>query len=381
MSRLPLEKLDLHEIYKALATTPEKSVAVESFCKNPRRYVIDVRSPGEFKAGHVPGAVNVPLFSDEQRAEIGTTYKELGSEKAVDLGLEITTGQLSRLVSGLEKVLRAAAVESSHETPVLHCWRGGMRSRAVKWLCSQMGYPVELLEDGYKGFRRFGNRELEQARKIIVLAGPTGVGNTKLLHRLAELGEQVIDLEGLAKHRGSVFGGLEGIEQPTVEQFQNEIYTCWHQLDPNRLVWVEGESQMIGRAVIPEGLWKQIIVAPMIFAEASVEDRAVFLLEDYGSRDAGKMKAFASRIKKRLGGLRYQESIDAVDRGDWREFCLIMLNYYDKYYQKALEKRAPETFERIKLMKPGLLESETELIELAEKMVNRSLATRDSSIN
>ena len=380
MSRLPLEKLDLHEIYKALATTPEKSVAVESFCRNPRRCVIDVRSPGEFEAGHVPGAVNVPLFSDEQRARVGTTYKELGSTKAVDLGLEITTGQLSHLVSELEKVLRAAEMESSNETPVVHCWRGGMRSRAVKWLCSQMGYRVELLEDGYKGFRRFGNRELEQARKIIVLAGPTGVGKTKLLHRLAELGEQVIDLEGLAKHRGSVFGGLEGIEQPTVEQFQNEIYTCWHQLDSNRLIWVEGESQMIGRAVIPEGLWKQIIVAPMIFAEASVEDRAVFLLEDYESRDP-KNEVVRSTNQKTPGWSGATKNplmqwIGEIGRS-FASLCSTTTISITRRHSRS----APETFERIKLMKPGLLESETELIELAEKMVNQSLATGDPSIN
>ncbi len=362
-------EFDLKEIYQNLHRLPDDVVHPADLDRSKGFPVIDVRSPGEFHAGHIPGAVNVALFSDEQRAAIGTVYKRQGSDAAVAIGLEIAESRLPYLVEALKTALRGIDCNGSlGNRPVIHCWRGGMRSRSVGWLCGQLGFEVSLLEGGYKSYRRFAMEQLNRPRKIVVLAGPTGCGKTRILCDLSDNGEQVIDLEGLANHRGSVFGGFPGVPQPTVEQFQNLVFDQWNRLDAERIIWVEGESQMIGKAVIPEPLWKQIVAAPMIFVDAAVKDRALFLLEDYGSRDVDAMRNAADRIRKRLGGLRHREAVEAIEKDDWYQFCMIMLEYYDRWYLKALEKRSPSVLQQVQLTTPGRLDDRELLVRLAKQL-------------
>ena len=368
MADIHLTETDLEEVYASLGQEPENTIKPACFSVNPQHGVIDVRSPSEYRAGHIPNAINVPLFNDDQRAEIGTTYKKQGSDQAISLGFKIVTHRLPEIINGLEKAFTQLSLNQDDSGPIIHCWRGGMRSRSVKWLCGELGVKVSVLEGGYKGYRGYCLEQLALNRHLVVLAGPTGCGKTKILHDLSNHGEQVLDLEGLARHRGSVFGGFPGIEQPTVEQFQNEVFNVWTHFDEQRVIWLEGESQMIGRAVIPEPLWHQLVKAPMIFVEASTESRAEFLLEDYGSRDLETMLSATERIKKRLGGLRYREAVDALGDQDWKQFCMIMLKYYDKYYLKALEKRAPSVLRRVELAEPGVLRNRASLIELAKEL-------------
>jgi len=346
-------------------------MSVEDCLRDPNRIVIDVRSPSEFAQGHIPGAINVPLFTDHERALVGTTYKQCGQEQAISLGLEIAKAKLETLAGDLERAVGQVRKKGgSPSGACVHCWRGGMRSRAMKWLGGQLGVDLDLLEGGYKAFRRVGLNYLSCPARLVVLAGPTGAGKTRILSDLARAGQQVIDLEGLAHHRGSVFGGYADRTQPTTEQFQNELILKWRGMNRDQVIWFEGESQVIGRVVIPEELWQQLTLAPMIFIDVEVQRRIEFLLQDYGSRDVGAMIDAASRIKKRLGGLRYREAIDSAEKGDWTNFCRVMLGYYDKYYFRALEKRGPTHLHRMEIRNPGVLDNESDIIALADRITS-----------
>ncbi len=213
--------------------------------------LVDVRTPSEFAKGHIPGAVNIPLFSDEDRARIGTTYKQENPEQAFDLGLELLGPKLAQLV----RQFRESAAE---DELVVHCWRGGMRSQSVASLLQMSGMKVSFLSGGYKAYRQWVTGTLAKPCRLLVLGGYTGSGKTMLLHRLREAGEQVIDLEGLAKHKGSAFGNLDDHEQPSNEQFENALAGQLQQIDPERIVWVEDESRMVGRVFLRDEWFGQM---------------------------------------------------------------------------------------------------------------------------
>ena len=367
MASSPFSNLDLALVYKSLHHATFNGVSADQYLDASNSGVIDVRSPSEFAHGHIPGAKSVPLFTDHERAVVGTTFKQQGQESAITLGLQIAKGKIAYLSAELQVAIGQLREQfGSQSRPLIHCWRGGMRSRSMKWLGEQLGYQLDLLDGGYKAFRRAGVSHFKRSKRIVVLAGPTGGGKTRILERIASQGQQVIDLESLANHRGSVFGGYADRRQPSTEQFQNDLLMQWVRCREDQVVWFEGESQVIGRVVIPEELWQQLTVAPMIFVDADVEKRVQFLLEDYGSRDLESMTYAATRIKKRLGGLRYQEAVDSANKGDWEGFCRVMLEYYDKYYLKALEKRGPDVLRKVKLENPGRLEADVDIVALAE---------------
>ncbi len=339
------------------------TVNVEEVLSSRELPIIDVRSPGEFQKGHISGARNVPLFDDAERAEIGVLYKHQGRDPAVRRGIEIASAK----VDGLFDDIKAAAMGARF---IVHCWRGGMRSRAVAWLCADCGLDPVVLEGGYKAFRREAHNCFAQPKQVILLAGPTGTGKTRLLQSLRDAGQQVIDLEGLAGHRGSVFGGVPGVRQPTVEQFENDLFLQWRTLDPFEPVWIEGESQRIGKVLIPRAIWQQMSQAPVVHVNANRGDRIDFLIDEYGDLPADELSAAAERIRKRLGGLRTQTALDAILREDWPAFCDTMLEYYDKYYAKALQKRPPQSVQRVDLGKPGDPGSVGELVAVARQLLD-----------
>ena len=324
--------------------------------------VIDVRSPSEFRRGHIPGAFSVPLFDDVERAEVGTLYKHSGRKDAMERGFELAASKVDFLFSEIEKVV-------SKSRFIVHCWRGGMRSRGVAWLCADCGLDPVLLQGGYQAFRRYAHGCFEQRREIILLAGPTGAGKTRLLQCLRDIGEQVIDLEALACHRGSVFGAMPGQTQPTVEQFENDLFLQWHAIDPGKPVWIEGESQVIGDVVLPQAFWGQMSQAPMIYVDADREDRIGFLIDHYGDLPQNELTAATQRLKKRLGGVRLKAALEAIDRSDWRTLCRILLEYYDKSYEKALRKRPQDRVLRLNLSTPGESAAVTKLVALGRELV------------
>jgi tRNA 2-selenouridine synthase len=295
------------------------------------RVLLDVRTPAEFAKGHVPGAINFPLFSNEERAEIGTLYKQTSPESAFERGLEIVG---HRLLSYIKKAYRLAPGKKV----AIHCWRGGMRSQSMAEFLQTAGFEVVSLIGGYKAYRNYVLDQLATTSlKVLVIGGKTGTGKTEILHALKDKGEQTIDLEGLANHKGSAFGWLGEEEQPTVEQFENILQKEIAQLDVNRRVWVENESRKIGTVFLPDGFWDQKATGVLFNLQLSKEERIKRLVEDYATYDLEELKLSFEKIKKRLGGLGFKESLQAIEEGNAAKAASIGLQYYDKTYEHCLE--------------------------------------------
>lgn len=299
--------------------------------------ILDVRAPVEFAQGHVPGALNLPLFTDEERARIGTTYKQVSQERAVHLGLEFFGPKMSALVKKAQKLAQGKEVR-------LHCWRGGMRSGAVLWLLELAGFKVHLLDKGYKEYRRDVLASFETPRSWRVLGGLTGSGKTDVLHALAAgpPAQPVLDLEGLANHKGSAFGAIGQPAQPTQEQFENNLAAALAALPVDAPVWVEDESRQIGRLTIPPALFAQLRTAPRWVLEVPRAARVAKLATEYGAEDPAELAAAIERLHKRLGGLATQQALDAVEAGDFAQMVGLMLEYYDKTYTYGLAQRPGE---------------------------------------
>ncbi len=294
--------------------------------------LLDVRSPAEFEQGHIPAAISVPLFSDAERAEVGTCYKQQGRDAAVELGVAIASPKLPGLITTAKQLAPDRRVR-------LHCWRGGMRSGAVAWLLETAGFQVATLAGGYKAFRRWALQAVELPRPIVIVGGMTGSGKTDILQALATLGEQVVDLEAIAHHRGSSFGALGLPPQPSNEQFENELAVQWAQCDPQRVVWLEAESKRVGRCRIPEALFQQMMQAPVLEVVRSRDERLALLVDMYGTATTEDLILATERIRKRLGGLRTQQAVELLGDRRLSEACDVMLHYYDKTYTYDLQQR------------------------------------------
>ena len=298
------------------------------------RTLFDVRTPAEFAKGHIPGALNLPLFSNEERAIVGTIYKQQSPELAILKGLEFAGKKMRWYV---EEAQRLAAGKSV----AVHCWRGGKRSESMGWLLGQAGFEVLTLQGGYKAYRRYAQDFLAKHNvPLIVLGGYTGSGKTEVLHALAEAGEQVLDLEALAHHKGSAFGALGEAEQPSVEQFENDLFEAYAKLDHTRRIWLEDESKAIGRVYLPNGFWHHMCQAPIIQLNIPLEARIQHLVEVYASFPQEKLIASFQRIKKRLGGQHLNAAIEALERQDFAEAAHIALVYYDKTYAHSLQRKS-----------------------------------------
>lgn len=308
-----------------------KPLDLETFLKTPGM-IFDVRSPGEFSQGRIPGAHSLPLFTDAERAIIGTLYKQSGKEKAIHQGLKIVGPKLSDFVTHVKTQLHEGSAK-------VHCWRGGMRSASMAWLLQTAGLPTVTLKGGYKIFRRWCLEKLKIPLKIIVLSGLTGSGKTSVLHALKATGEQVLDLEGLAHHRGSSYGMLNQPPQPTTEQFENEIALHCSSFDSNRTVWVEDESHMIGRCKIPDPLFHLMRSSQVLIIQPPIEERIQRLHSEYGKLPEIDLIMATERIAKRLGGVRTNEIVNLIREGKLRDAIEITLQYYDAAYHYAINKR------------------------------------------
>ncbi len=293
--------------------------------------VLDVRSPGEYAAGHLPGAHCFPLFDDRERAQVGTTYKQIGSHEALLVGLELVGPKMRSLVERARHLAPAKEV-------LVHCWRGGLRSESVAWLLTTAGFTAHTLEGGYKAYRNHALASFRSIPPLMVLGGATGSGKTAVLRALQARGEQVIDLEALARHRGSAFGGIGQGEQPTTEQFQNDLHHVWQQLDPTARVWIEDESFSIGQVKLPLELWNVMKARPLVVLEVPRAARIQRLVQEYGSLDRLELERAVVTIQKRLGGLRTQQTLQALTDGQWAEAAGYLLAYYDKSYERCLKK-------------------------------------------
>ena len=291
--------------------------------------VFDVRAPGEFAKGHIPGAINLPLFTDGERAEVGTIYKNSGQESAVLRGLKIAGGKMSELV------IQAKKAAPRQGKVLVHCWRGGMRSQSVGWLLSTAGLKPTLLEGGYKAYRSHAHQALDAPYRLNVVSGLTGAGKTRILAALADAGEQVVDLEGLANHRGSAFGGIGQLKQPTTEQFENCLFRKLEDFAADRPIWVEDEGNRIGTVVVPSAFYHLMRHSPAVFMDSSPAQRVKNLIEDYGDLPLTKLADSINNIRKRLGPQNADEALVSLDLGNVTKAIEIVLAYYDKTYMKA----------------------------------------------
>ena len=297
--------------------------------------LLDVRSPGEFKQAHIPGAISFPLFTDDERKIVGTAYKQESKQIAVKIGLKYFGKKMVKMVEDAEEITKDKNIV------LLHCWRGGMRSAGVAWLLDLYGFKVFTLVGGYKAYRNWVLKQFEKEYPINILGGFTGSGKTEVLHELAKTGQQIIDLEGLASHKGSSFGAIGQPPQPTQEQFENllakELSTVKY--DTGSILYLEDESQRIGEVNIPSVLFKQMREKKVLFLNIPFEERLNFIVANYGKFKKEELVNAVIRIKKKLGGLETKIAINALVEDDVKNCFVVLLQYYDKLYQKGLLKR------------------------------------------
>ncbi|MEL6393322.1 MAG: tRNA 2-selenouridine(34) synthase MnmH [Bacteroidota bacterium] len=305
----------------------------EYLSQSTDRVLLDVRSPGEYAQGHLSGAESLPLFDNPERAEVGTLYKQESPDAALLRGLEIAGSKMRHYVEQARQLADGKPV-------TVHCWRGGQRSQSMGWLLERAGMDVQILEGGYKDFRRWQRSWLsESTHTFIIIGGPTGAGKTRLLAALAERAESVIDLEGLARHRGSSFGAIGQPEaQPTTEQFENELFAQLHALPPDRTVYLEDESRMIGTACIPDPVFDRMQSATLVALEVPMQRRLRHLVEEYGQFPQDQLAEAFKRITKRLGGQHVKSALTSLEAGDFSQAAEIALVYYDKAYARSSRK-------------------------------------------
>ncbi|MGA0044685.1 MAG: tRNA 2-selenouridine(34) synthase MnmH [Candidatus Kapaibacteriota bacterium] len=302
--------------------------------------LVDVRSPAEYEQGHIPGAISVPLLSNDERAVVGTAYKQQSRQAAIDAALRYVAPRMEQIVASVQAFADGRPVQ-------VYCWRGGMRSASVTWLLRDAGIASEQMPGGYKAYRRDVLTLLEQPWKMIVVGGRTGSGKTQVLQALRARGQQVLDLEALAHHKGSSFGALQQPPQPSSEHMANLMATELSTMDPQRTLFVEDESLRIGTVVLHKPWYDAMQNAPVVVLDVERSERASFLADDYGDAVLPDLIAAFQRIERRIGGLRLQRALTAINLGNLADAATQALEYYDATYDYAIERRAPHQLHRI----------------------------------
>ena len=341
--------------------TPQKLNIVKFLELSEQLPVIDVRSPSEFMTGHIPGARNIPLFNDEERAIVGTIYKKAGRTPAILEGLKLTG-------PSMEKKLKEALNIATREKLLVHCWRGGMRSETMAWLFSLAGMDVHILDGGYKSYRHYILDKLSEKKKIIILGGLTGSSKTQIIDHLKSLDQQVVDLEGLANHKGSAFGALGQLPQPSTEQFANILYDKWKKINPDIPVWLEDESKNIGTVFLPDTFYENMQKAPAIILMMDAKTRLPRLIREYSGFPKEELIASVLKISRRLGGDNTKEAISAIEAEDFQKAIEITLTYYDKTYLFGLNRKSSDNIIYVKTETDDIEENSAKVLEAAGKI-------------
>jgi tRNA 2-selenouridine synthase len=313
-----------------------KKIEAEALELGDYHEVIDVRAPLEFAEDHLPGAINLFVLSDEERERVGTIYKQESVFEAKKIGAAMVSANISSHITS--KLMD----KPGGYRPLIYCWRGGQRSHAMATVLDQIGWPVTLLEGGYKAFRR---RVLEDLQTLPsrfqfrVLAGLTGTGKTEILHRLAERGEQVLDLEGLANHQGSLLGEPPGGQCVSQKQFDTRLWHALQTMDSDRPVWTEAESPKIGQVHCPKDLIKMLRSSLRIEMVVPIDDRVAYLNQRYdhwqGNPDG--LLAKLKWLNQRHGQAEVNAWTALARAGDWHAFVKRLLEtHYDPAYRGAL---------------------------------------------
>ena len=322
--------------------------------------VLDVRSPSEYNHAHIPGAVSLPLFTDEERKVVGTAYKQQSRKAAIKIGLDFFGPKMRPMVEAVEKIVSESGnpeahhtnavpidpdAARTHNTVLVHCWRGGMRSAGVAWLMDLYGFKVYTLIGGYKVFRNWALQQFALPHRFNILGGFTGSGKTEVLKELQRLNEITIDLEALAGHKGSAFGNIGLPAQPSQEMFENRLAIALNaaaitsKAADDKPIWLEDESQRIGTVNIPQPVWLNMRSSQVYFMDIPFSERLDHIVAEYGSLDREKVFEAIGRLQKRLGGLETKTAVQYLLEENVQECFRILLKYYDKYYQKGLNNR------------------------------------------
>ena len=321
---------------------------------------IDVRSPLEYEHGHIPIALNLGLLNNEERKIIGTTYKKSGNQAAVIQGYQLVGPKFSLYI---EEALRIAPDKNIN----VYCWRGGLRSNIMAFVLHTAGFKVNLLKGGYKAFRNWTSDSLSEYRKIKVIGGKTGSGKTLIIEQLRKIGEQVINLESVANHRGSAFGSLGQIAQVSNEQFENLLAMEWKDINSNKTLWLENESRTIGSNVIPLAIFNHMQKAITFDIQLPLDERINYIVKEYGCFNQTELANNTMKLKKRLGNLRLQQALDFLSENRISEWASIMLEYYDKTYIYGNSKRELGTVIPMVFDKLNAEEMTMKILELENK--------------
>ena len=329
-----------------------QKISIDQFLSLSKDHpVFDVRSLAEFLHAHITSAYSLPLFNDEERKIVGTTYKQQSRQQAIKVGLDFFGVKMRKMVEEVEEIIsnRQKAISKNVQLPIancilIYCWRGGMRSTALAWLLDLYGYKVYTLTGGYKAFRNWVLQQFEKHCYLKILGGYTGSGKTILIEELRRLGHPVINLEALANHKGSAFGALGEKLQPSQEMFENllalELLSKASPIGTDlNGIWLEDESQRIGSLNIPKSIWGKMRKSPVYFIDIPFEQRLDYLVRTYGTLKKEDLVNAIIRIQKRLGGLETKNAINYLLENNIEECFSILLKYYDKCYTKGLYNR------------------------------------------
>ena len=343
-----------------------EKITIERFLDLARLHpVVDVRSPAEYAQAHIPGAHSISLFNDEERKTVGTAYKQQSREIAIKIGLDFFGSKMRSIVEEAERFVNISAEKRGSEhyksdekqesrNVIVHCWRGGMRSAGVAWLLDMYGFRVYTLAGGYKAYRNWVLQQFEIPYPFKIIGGYTGSGKTLLLHALKKEGNEMIDLEALANHKGSALGGIGQEAQPSQEMFENLLAAKLAFVKRNsnygeeskdgqpptaNCICLEDESQRIGNLQIPMALWNTMRKSAVLFMDIPFEARLDYLTEEYSIHPKEKLVNAVTRIQKRLGGLETKNAINFLLEENHKEAFRILLKYYDKWYAKGLHNR------------------------------------------
>lgn len=306
--------------------------------------IIDVRSPAEFAIDHIPGAINLPVLDNEERIKVGTLYKNSPFEGR-RLGAGLISANVSRYLAGY------LATKGKDYSPLLYCWRGGMRSRSITHILSTIGWDAKLLNGGYRAFRKFVVDDLariltETPLQLTVLSGLTGVGKTRMLHALERKGVQILDLEGLANHKGSLLGSPQVGEQPSQKQFETRLWHTLSQFDLTKPVWTEAESNRIGNVHCPSPLWKKLSEGTLVELDLDIEHRAQLLTEDYPHfcKDPDSLSELLNVLRRMRGNTVVDQWQDQIAHKDWDAFLSsILVDHYDLSYRRPEDEKSNYT--------------------------------------
>lgn len=318
-----------------------EKLQIEKFLELAKQHpVLDVRSPGEYNHAHIPFANNLPLFSDEERKIVGTAYKQQSRQHAIKIGLDFFGPKMRKMVETAESLTGNNRIEKNDSKTILvHCWRGGMRSAAIAWLLDLYGFKIYTLSGGYKKYRHYVLDTFNLPFHFNILGGYTGSGKTMLLKELVTRGENVIDLEKLAGHKGSAFGNIGLPQQPSPEMFENLLATELRKFIDRSPIWLEDESQRIGLVNIPPAIWRNMRQSSIYFLDIPFAERLKYIVQEYGQLDKEKLAEAIERIRQKLGNLNTKTAIFLLNEGEITECFSILLKYYDKYYLKGLHNR------------------------------------------